>query len=147
MWTRVLPIVSWKNFFFPPFFFFFSVFFLQLLLLMFFSFFFCSWFCLFVRKFMSCVQSKSLCVTMAIEKPTLWPWSQVSWPIDRDVNASRNFDDLHGAISCRIIANKLSSFSQVQDLCTGEFVFKIGLKLSEHEARKDDLVSSQNDCI
>ena len=59
------------------------------------------------------------------------------------VNASRNFDDLHGAISCRIIANKLSSFSYAQDLCNGVFAFKIGQKLTEHEARKDDLVSSQ----
>ena len=30
-----------------------------------------------------------------------------SRPIDQDVDASRNFDDFHGAISCWIIANKL----------------------------------------
>ena len=46
----------------------------------------------------------------------------------------------YGAISCRIIANKLSSFSYAQDLCNGVFAFKIGQKLTEHEARKDDLV-------
>ena len=69
------------------------------------------WFCVFVRKFISYTQSKSLRVTMAREQPTLWPASQASRPIVRDVNASRNFDDFHGAISCRIIVNKLSSFS------------------------------------
>ena len=46
--------------------------------------------------------SALLRVTMATEQPTLWPESQASWLIARDVNASRNFDDFHGAISCRI---------------------------------------------
>ena len=73
--------------------------------------------------------------------------AQTSRPIDWDVDTSRNFDDLDGAISCRIIANKLSSFSLLQDLCSGVFVFKIRQKLIENEARKDDLVGSQNDRI
>ena len=44
---------------------------------MFFSFFFCSFnFAFFVRKFISPAQSKSLCMTMAIEPPTLCPASR-----------------------------------------------------------------------
>ena len=84
---------------------------------------------------------------MATEEPTLWPESQASQPIAEDVDASRNFDDFHGTISCRIIVNELSSFSRLQDLCNGVFVFKIGQKMTENEARKDDQVNSQNDRI
>ena len=44
---------------------------------MFFLFIFCSFsFAFFVRKFRSHAQSNSLCVTMAIEQPTLWPASR-----------------------------------------------------------------------
>ena len=64
----------------------------------------------FCQKIHSCTLSKSLRVTMAIEQPTLWPALQASRPTGWDVNALRNFDDFHGAISCRIIANNVSSF-------------------------------------
>ena len=68
----------------------FSRFFLQLLLLdVLFVFLLLFWLCLFVRKFISCTQSKSLRVTMAREQPTLWPASQASRPIALETSTHR----------------------------------------------------------
>ena len=47
----------------------------------------------------------------------------------------------HGVISLSILANKPSSFSYLQGLCNGVFVFKIGQKLTSNKARKIGLVT------
>ena len=62
-----------------------------------------------------------------------WPWS-----------FSRHLlflNDRQEAISCWILANKLSLFSLFQDLCKGVFGFEIEQKLTSNETRKDNLLT------
>ena len=58
------------------------------------------------------------------------------YEIDRDGDASANFERPYGAISYWIFENKISSFRKLQDLSNGIFAFKIGLEMTSNEVRK-----------
>ena len=121
--------------------------FLQLLLLdVLFVFLLLFWFCLFVRKFISCTQLKSLRVTMANSPCFDLHRRRHGWSIE----TSTHRESLTTSTEPFLVGLLSTSYphsANYKTIATVYLFLKSDKKMTEIEARKDDQVTSHNDRI